>query len=475
MAADAQMHDAAAVSSALHADDVAFESLYRLHRPIVYAYALSTLRHAADAEDVTQTTFLNAYTALNRGVSPRDDLQWLLAIARNVCRDRFRDANRQPKAEALVEQTPAVEPAETEFTISEICKQISDLNPRQRKILVMREFEGRSYAEISTELGVSQAAVHTLLARARRALRDELELGMTCSQARRVSLRHLNGVAVRDERRALQRHLRGCADCSAFVGRTPRTPVARMLWLVWLPYRRLVSLFAGTSAPAAPAAGGGATLAAKVLAATAIGSTAVGVSVTEVGHLPGFSHHTTAPVRSTSVAPAHRSSTIPGHRHVVTRRTTSPAPVVAQTARHGSARPHVAPSTGSPSPPQDVSAAGVGLPPAEEAPAKPPVLQSSAAPADLPPAEAPAGPAEPAPASAIAAPGEPAPAAAGTTTTPSASPDTADAPSAPPVTDPAPTPPPSTYGAGHPNGNAYGVLGTPPGRAKSEAAQQDRS
>src|SRR4029079_14645515 len=97
------MHHATPVSTALQSEDLAFESLYRLHRPPVYAYALATLRHPADAEDVTQTTFLNAYCALRRGVTPRDHLQSLLAIVRNACLDRFRDAKRRPKEEPLAE------------------------------------------------------------------------------------------------------------------------------------------------------------------------------------------------------------------------------------------------------------------------------------------------------------------------------------------------------------------------------------
>src|SRR4029079_16859671 len=249
-----RMRDAGPVSTALQADDRAFESLYRLHRPVVYAYALSTLRHAADAEDVTQTTFLNAYCALRRGVAPRDDLQWLLAIARNACRDRFRDAKRHPKEEPLADWMRLIQPEQPEYTMSEISKEIAELSPRYRQILLMREFEGRSYAEISTQLGVSEPAVQALLARACRALRDELELGITCAQTRRIALRHLNGVALRDERRALQRHLRKCPECATFVGRTPRTPVARMLWLVWLPYRRMLAIIAGTSATPGPTA-----------------------------------------------------------------------------------------------------------------------------------------------------------------------------------------------------------------------------
>src|SRR5262249_10142089 len=186
------IRDARPVSTAVRTEERAFESLYRLNRPIVYAYALSRLRNPSDAEDVTQTTFLNAYTALNRGVTPRDDLQWLIAIARNVCRDRFRVVKRQQEEPLEEDWTPVVQAEALEYTVGETAKQIASLPPRHRQIILMREFEGRSYSEISARLGVSEAAVQSLLVRARRTLRDELELGISCSHARRISLRHLN-------------------------------------------------------------------------------------------------------------------------------------------------------------------------------------------------------------------------------------------------------------------------------------------
>src|SRR4051794_3699492 len=298
------MHDATPVSTALQTEDRAFESLYRLNRAVIYAYALSRLRNPSDAEDVTQTTFLNAYTALHRGVTPRDDIQWLIAIARNACRDRFRDAKRRPPEEPLEEWTPAVQPEPPEYSVGEIAKQIAELQPRHRQIILMREFEGRSYGEISDKLGVSQAAVQALLVRARRTLRDELELGMSCSQARRVSLRHLNGVAVRDERRALNRHLRKCSDCATFVGRRPHS-LASLLLLPTLPFRKLWIFMVGTSsAPVATTAGSGGALAVKVLTLTAIGSTAVGVTVKEVTTPPTPSHSPAAPTARPAPAPA---------------------------------------------------------------------------------------------------------------------------------------------------------------------------
>src|ERR671931_27703 len=92
--------------------DRSLERLYKKHAGDVYRYALVVLRNEADAEDVTQTTFMNAYRALERGERPRAPQNWLIAIAHNVCRQRFRQSQRRPAevelneelAEAIVEE-----------------------------------------------------------------------------------------------------------------------------------------------------------------------------------------------------------------------------------------------------------------------------------------------------------------------------------------------------------------------------------
>src|ERR687884_2385826 len=86
--------------------DRSFERLYRKHAGDVYRYALVVLRNQADAEDVTQTTFLNAYRAMERGERPRSPQNWLIAIAHNVCRQRFRQAARRPNELPLEEDVP---------------------------------------------------------------------------------------------------------------------------------------------------------------------------------------------------------------------------------------------------------------------------------------------------------------------------------------------------------------------------------
>src|SRR6185437_6146252 len=77
--------------------DQAFDRLYRRHSAHVYRYAYGMLRNRSDAEDVTQTTFLNAYRALERGEDPHAPLNWLIKIAHNVCLQRFRSAARRPQ------------------------------------------------------------------------------------------------------------------------------------------------------------------------------------------------------------------------------------------------------------------------------------------------------------------------------------------------------------------------------------------
>ncbi len=79
------------------ADNRAFERLYRRHVHDVYRYVLAVLRNQADAEDATQATFLSAYRAFQRGEEPLKPRNWLLKIAHNECRQRFRAASRRPK------------------------------------------------------------------------------------------------------------------------------------------------------------------------------------------------------------------------------------------------------------------------------------------------------------------------------------------------------------------------------------------
>jgi len=275
------------VSTALYADERVFESLYRLHRPVVFAYALARTRNVHDAEDVTQTTFLKAYNALSRGVQPRESGSWLVAIARNVCRDRLRAARRRPAPELLADGLEEAAPGELAFDPRDVRVGLAALEPQHRSVLLLRDVLGHSHAEISARLGVSEPAVKALLVRARRSLREELELGMTCPQARRALVRELNDAASTTERRALRRHLRRCPDCAAAAPGAGTVSRLALVLAALLPLRRLAHLAGGNTALKAAAVG------------TAV---ALGLTAKETGVVPGRGE--TVPKRPAPPAPA---------------------------------------------------------------------------------------------------------------------------------------------------------------------------
>src|SRR5438067_5388513 len=79
------------------ARDEAFEALYRRYVKDVYHYALALLRNPADAEDVTQTIFMNAYRVYRRGDRIEKLQNWLIKIAHNVARTRYARSSRRVK------------------------------------------------------------------------------------------------------------------------------------------------------------------------------------------------------------------------------------------------------------------------------------------------------------------------------------------------------------------------------------------
>lgn len=150
-----------------------FERLYRRHRGDVYRFVLRDVRNADDAEDVTQTAFLNAYRALQRGDEPEKPRAWLFTIAQNVARRRFRARAARPQ-EVELDPDVVMAPVAEGPTAGEIREALQRLRPNHRAVIVLREIGGFSYAEIAETLGLTVAAVETLLFRARRALREQL-------------------------------------------------------------------------------------------------------------------------------------------------------------------------------------------------------------------------------------------------------------------------------------------------------------
>ena len=243
-----------AVTETGHAASRALDDLYRRHVSEVYRYALAVLGNHADAEDVTQTTFLNAYRSLEQGVRPRKPSNWLLTIASNAIKQRFRQEQARPR-EVELDREPAGRRAEDEDdgpTVGELLAALSRIPPQQRQAIVLREFEGRSYKEIAEIIGVTTSALETLLFRARRSLTEELEHQLTCTEAQLAVSRAADGRLGRKERRRLREHLGECPDCSRFARLQQRHRRA-LRGLVLIPIPLSLSLVKGIEGSAAAA------------------------------------------------------------------------------------------------------------------------------------------------------------------------------------------------------------------------------
>jgi RNA polymerase sigma factor (sigma-70 family) len=251
------------------------DELYRAHAAEVYRYVYAVLGNRADAEDVTQTTFVNALRALERGEQPRKPANWLITIAHNLIRQRFRQQQSRPRQVELDRDLPSLEAADDVPAIEDLVRALQRIPESQREALVLREMEGRSYKEISAILDVSETALESLIFRARRSLAEELENLVTCDRAELALSQQTDGRLGRKERKRLVAHLAECPSC-ARVARLglKRRRAFKSLALVPLPFS--LTFFKG--APSASAALGLPTIGGGAAAGTAAGVGVGGVT-----------------------------------------------------------------------------------------------------------------------------------------------------------------------------------------------------
>jgi RNA polymerase sigma factor (sigma-70 family) len=189
MAAVPAIGRAAKVERSVAPESDATRDLYERFSAQIMGYCLHQLGSREEAEDAVQTTFMNAFRGLQRGIVPQVESAWLFKIAHNVCLSRRRSTRRRGRVEApnnlevLQEVIPAREQLGDELIrLQDVLEQMPE---GQRRAILLREWQGLSYREIADELQLSQSAVETLIFRARRALAAGLEVEPQRSDWRR--------------------------------------------------------------------------------------------------------------------------------------------------------------------------------------------------------------------------------------------------------------------------------------------------
>jgi RNA polymerase sigma-70 factor (ECF subfamily) len=162
-----------AVARAKEGDRDAIGFLYSRYAGNVYGYVLSILHDDHDAEDVTQHVFAKLMTGLGK-YNERDVpfSAWLLRLSRNAAIDHLRANNRTIPVESVLENEVSL-PFNSEQSMV-VREAFASLPEDQRDVMILRHIVGLSPTEIADRLGRSEASIHGLHHRGRRALKQEL-------------------------------------------------------------------------------------------------------------------------------------------------------------------------------------------------------------------------------------------------------------------------------------------------------------
>ena len=149
-------------------DQDALGELYHRTRASVYGLALSFLKHAHDAEDVTQDTFIRVWENAPRYQPQGTPLAWILAVARNLSlmklRERGKTQDMEPEEwERLAADNPMVT-AEDRHVLQAALSVLAD---EERQVVVLHAVTGWKHREIAQLL---ELPLSTVLSKYRRAL-----------------------------------------------------------------------------------------------------------------------------------------------------------------------------------------------------------------------------------------------------------------------------------------------------------------
>jgi RNA polymerase sigma-70 factor (ECF subfamily) len=187
--------DATLVERTLHGDESAFAELIQRHEKAVLRKVHRILGRSSEDADAVQEVFLRVYSALHRFDVSRTFRLWLMRITSNYCIDQIRrtksariqvlsqmrESDRRrydntPIGEASPDCTWVIQPGFGENLLGML---MEELKPRYRAAIVMRELEGRDYADIARTLGVSLVNARVMVSRARKMMQQEFRYRLT--------------------------------------------------------------------------------------------------------------------------------------------------------------------------------------------------------------------------------------------------------------------------------------------------------
>ena len=176
---------------AVRGDEISFTQLVNRWEKKIFGFVFRYTGNREDSQDVVQNTFIKAYSNLDKLQDPASFPAWIYRIALNECRIRFRKGKRIRSIEIPLREGEAVQSVNSgisgvvtvtpEQVVSgrEDLKRLSTafyrLPEEQREVILMREYQGLLFREISEVLEVPLSTVKSRLYLGLKTLRRLME------------------------------------------------------------------------------------------------------------------------------------------------------------------------------------------------------------------------------------------------------------------------------------------------------------
>jgi len=164
------------VESVRRGDTDAFEELYHRYKRHIFTFCLKLTGDRSLAEDATHDAFLKMYDNAGTLTDASVFRSWLFTIARNEVFKMLRKHHRNGAATAesvWTDETPLTV-AQTNDTKAIVTSCMDSLKVEYREVLLLREYEQHTYAEIAAITGSTESSVKSRLFKARKALAEKL-------------------------------------------------------------------------------------------------------------------------------------------------------------------------------------------------------------------------------------------------------------------------------------------------------------
>ena len=169
------------LSLLLNGNEQAFEKIYQLYSTRLYGNLLKLVKSETEAQEILQDVFLKIWDNRQNIDIEKSFRSYLFKIAENKVVDFFRKVARDKKREAQLislatnEYVPVEELLQSDEKTALLQKAIYSLPPQRQQVFRLCKLEGKSYKEVSEQLGISVSTISDHIVKATKSIRDYFE------------------------------------------------------------------------------------------------------------------------------------------------------------------------------------------------------------------------------------------------------------------------------------------------------------